>query len=248
MDHDIACTEQPLPRARVPFNPVTTYLVCRNALLRIGIGHVLSGSRFALAGASLNDLSDLPAVAGPEPALVLLCESLDPDTCVASLETLANACPSLRTVIMADNLTVHDVGRLCQAGLGGICPTAMSQSAFLKALEFVMLGETFLPACLSFELLEQRAGQHPWAGVPAQAGAAAMGTGTLSPRETQILRCLTQGASNKLIARELGVSEATVKVHLKAILRKVKADNRTQAALWALEHMAFAVSADAAFA
>ena len=39
-----------------------------------------------------------------------------------------------------------------------------------------------------------------------------------------------------------------MKVHLKAILRKVKADNRTQAALWALEHMAFAVSADAAFA
>ena len=111
-----------------------------------------------------------------------------------------------------------------------------------------MLGEMFLPACLSFELLKQRVGRHPWAGVPAQAGAAAMGTGILSPRKTLILRCVTQGASNKLIARELGVSEATVKAHLKAILRKVKADNRTQAALWAQEHLAFAVSADAAFA
>jgi two-component system nitrate/nitrite response regulator NarL len=61
----------------------------------------------------------------------------------------------------------------------------------------------------------------------------------LSDREAQILRCLTQGASNKVIARELGVAEATVKVHIKAILRKVKASNRTQAAMWATGHLSF---------
>ena len=55
----------------------------------------------------------------------------------------------------------------------------------------------------------------------------------LSGREAQILHCLTKGASNKLIARDLGVAEATIKVHVKAILRKVKAANRTQAAMWA---------------
>jgi two-component system nitrate/nitrite response regulator NarL len=56
----------------------------------------------------------------------------------------------------------------------------------------------------------------------------------LSRRELTILRCLTSGASNKMIARELDISEATVKVHVKAILRKIRVHNRTQAAIWAM--------------
>jgi two-component system nitrate/nitrite response regulator NarL len=46
-----------------------------------------------------------------------------------------------------------------------------------------------------------------------------------------------QGASNKMIARELDLAEATVKVHIKAILKKVQAANRTQAAMWAQQHL-----------
>jgi two-component system, NarL family, nitrate/nitrite response regulator NarL len=56
----------------------------------------------------------------------------------------------------------------------------------------------------------------------------------LSDREKQILRCLAVGQSNKLIARELGIAETTVKVHVKSVLRKMKVANRTQAAVWAL--------------
>ncbi|MBQ0819747.1 response regulator transcription factor [Microvirga sp. HBU67558] len=53
-----------------------------------------------------------------------------------------------------------------------------------------------------------------------------------------MLRFLTQGDSNKVIARRLGVAEATVKVPFKSILRKVRAENRTQAAMWARQHLA----------
>lgn len=56
----------------------------------------------------------------------------------------------------------------------------------------------------------------------------------LSPREHEILECLASGDSNKRIAIRLNISEATVKVHVKSILRKIKVDNRTQAAIWAL--------------
>jgi two-component system, NarL family, nitrate/nitrite response regulator NarL len=56
----------------------------------------------------------------------------------------------------------------------------------------------------------------------------------LSPRECDILIGLAEGKSNKAIARLYNLSEATVKVHLKAILRKTKAQNRTQAAIWAI--------------
>ena len=59
---------------------------------------------------------------------------------------------------------------------------------------------------------------------------------TLTDREAAILACLTEGQSNKRIARKFGVAEATVKVHIKAILRKIRAKNRTQAAIWAVDH------------
>jgi two-component system, NarL family, nitrate/nitrite response regulator NarL len=61
-------------------------------------------------------------------------------------------------------------------------------------------------------------------------------TPALSERERQIIDGLIKGQSNKTIARGYGITEATVKVHMKAILRKVPCCNRTQVAIWALEH------------
>jgi len=58
----------------------------------------------------------------------------------------------------------------------------------------------------------------------------------LSKREASILNALVQGAPNKVIAYRLCITEATVKVHVKAILRKIRVQNRTQAAIWALHH------------
>lgn len=58
----------------------------------------------------------------------------------------------------------------------------------------------------------------------------------LSSRESDILRCLTDGISNKLIARQFDIAESTVKIHVKSFLRKINVQNRTQAAIWALAH------------
>ncbi len=58
----------------------------------------------------------------------------------------------------------------------------------------------------------------------------------LSEREAQILDGLVKGHANKVIARTCDVTEATVKVHMKSILRKIRVDNRTQAAIWAMEN------------
>jgi len=58
----------------------------------------------------------------------------------------------------------------------------------------------------------------------------------LSPREAHILDGLVQGHANKVIARSCNITEATVKVHMKSILRKIQVANRTQAAIWAVEH------------
>ena len=60
----------------------------------------------------------------------------------------------------------------------------------------------------------------------------------LSKREAAILSLLVQGTSNKVIAYQLQITEATVKVHVKAILRKIRVKNRTQAAIWAMNRQA----------
>jgi len=102
-----------------------------------------------------------------------------------------------------------------------------------------MLGETVLPTHLMTQLLDT-------APVSAEEPRDNAGIGLdlsdprlrkLSTRESQILNCLTDGAPNKVIARKLDVAEATVKVHIKAILRKIGATNRTQAAMWATAHL-----------
>ena len=58
--------------------------------------------------------------------------------------------------------------------------------------------------------------------------------GALSRREMEILNGLMRGCSNKQIANDLGITEGTVKVHLKRTLKKINARNRTQAAVWAM--------------
>jgi two-component system, NarL family, nitrate/nitrite response regulator NarL len=59
----------------------------------------------------------------------------------------------------------------------------------------------------------------------------------LSKREKDILHLLTEGASNKIIANRIDIAEATVKVHIKSCLRKLRLHNRTQAAIWASRHL-----------
>ena len=62
----------------------------------------------------------------------------------------------------------------------------------------------------------------------------------LPSRQAEILRRLMEGELNKVIERKLDIAEATIKVHIKAILRKVRAKNRTQAAMWASAHLSAA--------
>jgi two-component system nitrate/nitrite response regulator NarL len=73
------------------------------------------------------------------------------------------------------------------------------------------------------------------AALPAVAASEPQLKVALSKREIQIIDCLVSGLPNKSIARELNITEATVKVYVKGLLRKIKVSNRTQVAIWALQ-------------
>jgi two-component system, NarL family, nitrate/nitrite response regulator NarL len=103
----------------------------------------------------------------------------------------------------------------------------------------VMMGESTLPLRLVRSMLNEmtsdaKPDQDSPMAVPMPPDS---GIHKLSNREAEILGRLMRGEPNKVIARKLALTEATVKVHIKAILRKIGAANRTQAAMWAKEHL-----------
>jgi two-component system nitrate/nitrite response regulator NarL len=227
MDHEIVCKAQPLRLAQDASASVPTVLVCQNTLLRTGIIHILADSQFAVTGAEIGS--------SVKPSLILLCESLSVEAWIDTVQEMKAQYPNARLVALNDGLDLWAIQQLCRAGLDGVCSTSMSKVAMLEALDLVMLGELFLPASLSLALIDQASARKSQSATVGNAAGEL--PAKFSGREAQILRLLTKGSSNKLIARDLGLAEATVKVHIKAILRKAKAANRTQAAMWASQFL-----------
>jgi two-component system nitrate/nitrite response regulator NarL len=111
--------------------------------------------------------------------------------------------------------------------LSGVLTYDLSADAFMRSLRLISAGERVFPHNLALgrkNPAPPRGGEHR-AGI------------RLSPREKEVLSRLVEGHSNKMIARHLGMTEATAKVHLKSLLRKIGVENRTQAAIWALSNL-----------
>jgi len=125
----------------------------------------------------------------------------------------------------------------------------VSCDAFIRSIELMAMGGTvFPPAFLSFalDIKSDRGTKAPLPDENERASFVATEDTVaqqLSPREKSVLRCMIEGDSNKSIAQKIGIADATVKVHVKAILRKLQVQNRTQAAIWAKNHGELALAA-----
>jgi len=147
--------------------------------------------------------------------------------------------PETRIVALADQFDLGFVRTAHEAGVTGFCLTASGPEVLIKSLELVTLGESILP----FEVLRSLMDAAPQnqsqtlQDNTAEPTLSDLKECKLSVREAEILGCLTKGEPNKVIARKLDITEATIKVHVKAILRKIGATNRTQAAMWASQRL-----------
>jgi DNA-binding NarL/FixJ family response regulator len=126
-------------------------------------------------------------------------------------------------VVLSDARTAlqpRNIKNTLNSGAQGFIPTSITEmSAAVAAIRFVKDGGTFAPLDL---LLTQRATSTP-------AAPESPATKHLTPRQMTVLSHLRQGKANKIIAYELGMTESTVKVHIRNIMRKMGATNRTQA-------------------
>jgi DNA-binding NarL/FixJ family response regulator len=216
-------------------------LVGKSILLREGLARILRGANFRIL-ASVSNADDLrPSKATPHLPLYLIVHTgNDFDIALGQIALFRNRHADARIAVVADHYRPNELTSAFRAGANGYFVDVSDR--FIRSIELVMMGETIFPqAFLSFlidanrpHLVEASAtvrNLEPILVATEDATAP-----LLSPQEKVILRCLIEGDSNKYIARKIDITEATVKVHVKAILRKIRVQNRTQAAVWGINN------------
>ncbi|WP_407159917.1 LuxR C-terminal-related transcriptional regulator [Bradyrhizobium sp. STM 3557] len=219
---------------------ISTILVGRNSLLSEGLAKILRSANFRIL-ASVASADDLLAGKAPPPqSLFLLVHTGDNfEAAVAQVQLVRSRHPDGNIGVVTDRYRLDELALAFRAGANGYFVDVMTCDAFVKSLELMMMGHAiFPPAFLSFVLdfesddqLDETASDGD-GNEPDLIAANDSNSPELSPREKTILRCLIEGDSNKSIGRKMNIAEATVKVHIKAILRKIRVHNRTQAAIW----------------
>ena len=132
---------------------------------------------------------------------------------------LGKICPQASIVILSTSEDPGDVERALAQGARGYVLKSSRAEVLHHVLSLVIAGEIYVPPIVMAQRFD---------------GDKASAFGKLTPRERQVLARLIDGLSNKAIAQALSIGEGTVKVHLKAVLRKLDVANRTQAAILAL--------------
>ncbi|NNM74079.1 response regulator transcription factor [Enterovirga aerilata] len=214
---------------------VATCILSETTLFRDGLARILGRSSFKVVAQGSTDL--VPKLQGGKaPKLFIVAfEGAAPHP-PGVIEAIRCAHPDAYVVVVASHPSAEDIGRAFRSGAHGFLANSISSDGLLKSLEVVIAGGTVLPGDVSALFTSPKTEQiralpslvEP--RVPSAAG----DSPPLSSRELVILRSLVNGDSNKHIARQLEIAEATVKVHVKAILRKIRVRNRTQAAIWAM--------------
>ena len=157
---------------------------------------------------------------GDEPDLILLDLKMPGVQGFSGLMYLRAQYPGVPAVVVSANEDAAVIRRSLDFGASGFVPKSTSAERIRSALAAILEGEIWVPA--GIDLTEDDDGED------AQMAAR---LATLTPQQVRVLMMLSQGLLNKQIAYELGVSEATVKAHVSAILQKMGVESRTQAVI-----------------
>ncbi|WP_277184839.1 response regulator transcription factor [Caballeronia sp. BR00000012568055] len=144
------------------------------------------------------------------------------------LQALLSTMPEVPAAIMIDRPTAAQVLMLLAAGAMGIIPRALDPILVLRAFEMVMIGGHYIPS----EIFDAELGRESMLRRSQDKATVLRRIRkelSLSPRQQQIMRCVHMGSTNKMIARMLGISEGTVKIHLTGIFQQLGATNRAAA-------------------
>jgi len=204
-----------------------TCLIEKNPLLREGLKSLLVRADFT----PLTELSVIEELEDRDCyRLAIISAECSPDMIPNTIKTVREKNRDSSVVILSERADRESITASFSGGADGFLLKDMPAEIFIASLTLVMAGGKVFPSSMVSVITSG------WEDEELQAGDSPAGRTRFSTRENEIVRHLAEGQSNKLIANELEITEATVKVHVKTILRKLKFTNRTQVAIWAVKN------------
>jgi two-component system nitrate/nitrite response regulator NarL len=198
-----------------------------NKLVRAGIKKILCDLGLIVemdTGGTQDAVSYLED--GGRPDVILMEFDTECGSPMETLRSIRIAAPDAKIVALTSETAAFAPLEALKAGISGLLNKDISPKTFLHSLELVATGEKVFPIHSAFLVDSEESkmsASRPQLAAP-----------DLSAKEVKVLQCLAGGLANKLIARELNITETTVKAHVKTIMRKVDVENRTQAAIWCI--------------
>jgi two-component system nitrate/nitrite response regulator NarL len=168
-----------------------------------------------------------------KPDLILLDNHLPGVNGVDALPALREAAPAARVLMLTVSEDERDLATALRNGASGYLLKTMEGDALATAIVRAMRGDSVVADEMTGKLFAAFRGA---TATPVDGETTPSPIAQLSSREQEILRGIARGASNKVIARELGIAETTVKIHVQHVLRKLDVASRVQAAVIATEH------------
>ena len=233
---------------------VATIVIEPRSLVREALVSLMASHSYRVTGsvASTADIQNSLLVADA-PRLVIL-GPLPADEAASAAGSIRELWSETKIILLFDRTSAADFQTLLASEIDGCIPLFASPDSLVDTLQQIITADLRILVLKSetcSSMPRPTAGQEEGdeLGLPpsrlarsddAKNGAIDRTTSRriphdLSEREEEILKSVVKGHSNKMIARTCGVTDATIKVHMKSILRKIRVANRTQAAIWALE-------------
>ncbi len=203
-------------------------LIDDHTLFRLGLKNLLERSGIDVIAAASTGQDGLDMVHDAKPDVILLDMRMPDMDGLEVLKKLRDAGITVPISMLTTSTEEHDLIESLRSGAQGYLLKDMDPEDLVAALHNIMKGETVVAPQLAGTLARALQGKSalPEKKTPLSA---------LTPREREIIEHLAFGQSNKVIARELGITDGTVKLHVKAILRKLEVSSRVEAAVIAVE-------------
>ena len=206
-------------------------LIDDHTLFRVGLEGLLSSRNIEVVASVNNGQECLPLIEELKPDVILLDMRMPGIDGLGVLRMLRDKGLEMPIAMLTTSSEESDLVESLRAGAQGYLLKDMEPDDLVLALRDIVAGKTVVAPDLAPILAKAVQGKSD-----SHKNEKLTPFAHLTPRETEILGLLAEGQSNKTIARNLGISDGTVKLHVKAILRKLEVHSRVEAAVMAVEH------------
>jgi DNA-binding NarL/FixJ family response regulator len=197
---------------------IRVLLIEDHFLARMALHSVLSGhSQIQIVGEASDGETGIDLFRTLHPDVIVLDLRLPRISGFEVIVQIRKELPTARIVILSNYQGSEDIYRAVSSGAMAYLTKDASGEELLNAIQSVNRGLRYLPHVALDRLAER------------------MPSIELTPREKEVLTCITQGRSNREIAEELNIAEKTVRIHVSSVLDKMGARDRTQATIYALQ-------------